>query len=97
MCFRFHTLNPSKAAAGSTMASSSVSSVRVRSVNRHFLDMLNLVQPVPFDCQTIKNPPSWGVKATQTIVKSCKKHRALAFTSSTKKPSGCLTPSLTRS
>ena len=36
MCFKFQILKPSKAAAGRTMANSSVSKVRVRSVNRHF-------------------------------------------------------------
>jgi hypothetical protein len=41
--------------------------------------MLNLVQPVPFDCQTIKNPPGPGVKTAQMIVKICKKRHAFVY------------------
>ena len=40
ICFRFQMLKPIKAAAGSTIASSSVRSVLVRSVSRNFLDIL---------------------------------------------------------
>jgi hypothetical protein len=47
----------------------------VRSVNRYFLDILNLVSFVtrPYMGKTIKTPPSECVKASQMIVKSCKK------------------------
>jgi hypothetical protein len=47
------------AAAGSTMANSNVSSVRVRSVNRHFLDILSLAKffTRPYTGTTIKTSP----------------------------------------
>ena len=59
ICFRFQILKPINAAAGSTMDSSSVRSVFVRSVNRHFLDILNLVSFVtrPYMGKTIRTPP----------------------------------------
>src|ERR1700720_884955 len=75
MCFRFQALKAIKAAAGSTIASSRVRSVRVRSVNRHFLDILILAgwSTHQYQGKTIKPCQRDCVKATQTIVKSCKR------------------------
>jgi hypothetical protein len=64
-----------KAAAGSVMANSSVRSVLVRSVNRHFfLDILSLacVVPSPYEDKTITTRQRECVKTPQRIVKSCK-------------------------
>src|SRR5712664_3471664 len=68
-------LKPIKAAAGSTMASSSVSSVRVRSVRRHFLDISQPRQILhsPLHWHDYKGLPARVVKPPQMIVKSCKK------------------------
>ena len=67
-------LNPIKAAAGSTMASSNFRSVRVRSVSRHFLNILGFSRLffLPANIETIEAQEAHCVKESQTIVKSCK-------------------------
>src|SRR5215813_3185948 len=75
ICFKFQMLKPIKAAAGSTMANSSVSKVRVRSVNRHFLSISQPRQVLhsPLHWHDYKDLSGQVVKPSQTIVKSCKR------------------------
>src|SRR5882724_13240240 len=73
-------LKPINAAAGSTMANSNVSSVRVRSVKRHFLGMFCFVKLMPrwktqLRIWNIKTRERACVKPKQTIVKSCEEKR----------------------
>src|SRR5260370_6995909 len=68
-------LKPINAAAGSTMASSNVRSVLVRSVNRHFLSISQPRQILhsPLHWHDYKDLSGRVVKPSQRIVKSCKK------------------------
>src|SRR6267142_590873 len=77
ICFRFQILKPINAAAGSTMASSSVRSVFVRSVNRHFLSISQPRQILhsPLHWHDYKDLSGRVVKPSQMIVKSCKSGR----------------------
>src|ERR1700730_15195053 len=93
ICVRFQILKPISAAAGSTIANSSVSSVFVRSVNRHFLDILNLVNFVtrPYMGKTIKTPPdelSSHRKRLEKVVKDARCRQHLAESSSRPDVSG---------
>src|ERR1700746_2313281 len=80
ICFRFQMLKPIKAAAGSTIASSSVRSVLVRSVNRHFFDILKPRQIfLALTRKDYKDTFGRVVKPPQMIVKNCEKRISLFF------------------
>src|SRR5580704_3326935 len=94
ICFRFQILKAINAAAGSTMASSSVRSVFVRSVKRHFLDISNLVRffTRPLHWQDYKGLSARVVKPPQMIVKSCKRGRCVQLPTKQSRSALCQRP-----